>query len=839
MKHKFPFNAIVLAAGVLAVGGTAIGLATHPGGRLPELPDVPHGQTPVGEATLLPNGWQVTPVGQSIPLMGDLPLAMQITPDGKYLLVTTSGYHNQSINAISLADNKVVQGIDLQTTFYGLALSPDGSSAYVATGGVPAPRFRRLAAKPGQNPKEVAIMQPVMRLPLDNGRLGEQIGVPIASIAAGSRFITGLASSSDGALFVADYADNSVYKLAGPSLAAAASGAVGNHPYALALSPDQKILAVTNWADATVSLLDSQTLETKALVPVGNHPNALAWAKDGRLLVTNAGANSVSVIAGSKVVETVKTSLSPSDPVGSTPDAVVVSPDGTRAYVANADNNDVAVLDISNPSETRIAGFIPTGWYPSSLAISRDGKRLYIGIGKGLQFTPNVNDQTKLASVEQVVGYKYIGACLSGAVSVVDAPGDQRLAEYTRQVIANTPKPLAGVAAAARVSAETAFSHIKHIVYIIRENRTYDQVFGDIPQGNGDSNICVFGKNVTPNAHALAANYVLLDNLYCNGEVSEDGHQWCDAAYATDFTERHWPNNYSHRPAPEGDDDMSQSPAGYLWDNCAAHGVTYMNYGERSRFTSSPGEPPVFKGPQSLVGHASVPYGLIPNFAEPRDVGRARIFIDDLHKADASGHWPQLMVMALPEDHTQALRAGAFTPRANVGENDLALGKIVDAVSHSRFWPETAIFVIEDDAQNGADHVDAHRTVGLVISPYIRKGVDSTMYTTASFVRTMELILGLPPMTQFDRNATPLYNSFAPAARLEAFDCRAPGVDVTARNPTAGVDESASDKLDLSAPDRADPDKMNAILWHALKPGVPMPAPVRSARLDMARGGGM
>ena len=284
------------------------------------------------------------------------------------------------------------------------------------------------------------------------------------------------------------------------------------------------------------------------------------------------------------------------------------------------------------------------------------------------------------------------------------------------------------------------------MLYIIRENRTYDQVFGDLGRGNGDPKLVLFGKDITPNAHELANQTVILDNLYVNGEVSEDGHQWSNAAYATNFTEKAWPSSYSRRGEPEADERLTASPAGYLWDNCRKHGLSYISYGEFASFRADPGHAPKFQGVKGLQEHFSS--GWLERHDEGlmdggRDPDKVPVFIDDLHRAEQTGDWWQFMVMHLPEDHTRGLLAGAYTPKAMAGSNDVALGRVVEAVSHSRFWAETAIFVIEDDAQNGPDHVDVHRTVGLVISPYTKQGfVDSTHYTTASMVRTMELILG-------------------------------------------------------------------------------------------------
>lgn len=828
MNKPFATRVVPAIAALLAIGGAAIALRERAPLKAVVLPDIPEVADP--NATLLPNGWRVTPAGRSIALMGDLPLGMQVTPDGKYLVVTTSGFHNQSLTVISLADEKVVQAADIFKTYRGLAVSPDGANIYVSPGGQPSEGFLKSVAGWKGSPAQIdALRHPLMRYSFDHGHFSIQPGIAIPAADGGQRYIMGIETGPDGAVYVADYSKDTVFKLSGSDYSVLGSAAVGHDPYTLSLSPDRRTLAAANWAGGSVSLIDPAAMQVKAEVQTGNHPNALAWTRDGRLFVTNAGSNSVSVIKNGQVVETIKTSLDAQQPVGSTPDAVVASPDGSRVYVANADNNDVAVIDTRDPQESKLIGFIPTGWYPSSLAISPDGKRLFVGVGKGLRSMSNATAGTRVTSAQTEDGYRYDAECLSGAVSVVDAPSDAQLQTYTNQVTANTPKPTNGTDLASELTAKQAFAQIKHVVYIIRENRTYDQVFGDITSGNGDANLCLFGEKVTPNAHALAERYVLLDNLYCNGEVSEDGHSWCDDAYASDFKERAWVNSYSGRGEPSDDSGMNGSPVGSIWDNAARHGLTYKNYGEASSFKSSPDSPPIFTGPKSLDGHASYDYSQIPWFGKGRDNARADIFIADMHKGEETGDWPQLMVMSLPEDHTQGLQAGAYTPTANVGENDQALGKIVDAVSHSKFWKDTAIFVIEDDAQNGPDHVDSHRTVGLVISPYIRQGVDSTMYSQASFVHTMELILGLPPMTQYDQNATPLYNSFGIQPRLEAYDLLPAGVDVEARNPRKGAGEEASDKLDLSAPDRADPDKLNAILWHALRPGVPMPAPTRSA----------
>ena len=362
----------------------------------------------------------------------------------------------------------------------------------------------------------------------------------------------------------------------------------------------------------------------------------------------------------------------------------------------------------------------------------------------------------------------------------------------------------------------------------MRENRTYDQVMGDDARGDGDPDLAIFGKAVTPNGHEIARRTALLDHYFVNGEVSENGHEWANAAYATAFTERTTASHYGGRGEPDADERLSASPAGYLWDAARRKGLSYISYGEYAGFTSSPTSAPVFDGEKGLEGHASHAWSDAVN-KDARDYEKIKVFIDDLAAAEKSGVWPSYMIVYLPENHTFGLTAGLPTPKAAVAGNDLALGLLVQAVSHSRFWDSSAIFVTEDDAQDGPDHLDEHRSVALVISPYVKPGyVDKTPYSMMSMVRTMELILGLPPLTQNDLHALPMYGLFQPAPASWRYDALPETEDLVAVNPADGPLAKASASLDFSKPDRADPHKLNAILWAALRPGKPYPVPVRS-----------
>jgi YVTN family beta-propeller protein len=779
--------------------------------------------------TELPSGWKITPAGRVVALAGDMPLRVLPLSGGR-ALVLTGGYHDHSLSLVDVPAGKVLQTLELGKVWAGLGMDASGRNIFVSGGGPLLQRFdRNLERVPLQPLVRESLTRPVLRVTLRNIRLTPRPGLAISGLAEKNRFIAGVAVGRDGALYVVNNQGNTVYRLNPKDGSVVASVKVGYRPFAIAISPDSQTVAVSNWGDKSVSLLNPATLKEFSRVPVGAQPSDLAYSSDGRLFVANAGSNSLSVIAGGKVIETIKTSLDPHDPVGSTPDALAVGPNGKLLFVANADNNDVAMIDIARKADSRVLGFIPTGWYPSAIGVTPNGRQLLVATGKGMGSRPTVPALGRFPNKapDPSTPYDYVGNILSGHLEIIPVPGAAELKAYTKQVFANVPRSQQGISPGEEAQAHDAFRHIKHVLYIIRENRTYDQVFGDLGRGNGESNLVLFGKNITPNAHKLANQTVILDNLYVNGEVSEDGHQWSDGAYATNFTEKAWPSSYSRRGEPKADERLTASPAGYLWDNCRRHGISYMSYGEFTHFVSDPGHAPQFSSVSGLEGHFSKAW---LRDRRGRDTDKAKVFIDDLHKAEKTGRWWQFMVMSLPEDHTHGLTAGDFTPRATVGSNDLALGRMVEAITHSRFWPETAIFVIEDDAQNGPDHVDVHRTVGLVISPYTRWGfVDSTHYTTASMVHTMELILGLPIMTQYDRAATPMYRCFQSRPKLWAYQALRPRTDLMAKNPATGPGAVASAKLDFSDIDRADPDALNKILWDALRPGQPMPAPVHSA----------
>jgi YVTN family beta-propeller protein len=611
---------------------------------------------------------------------------------------------------------------------------------------------------------------------------------------------------------------------------------------------------VTDWASRLVLTINPADLRIVAKIPVGEHPNQIAvHPKDDRIFVANASSNSVSVIDTNRgvVIETIVTSLFPLAPEGSTPDALAISPDGATLYVANADNNCVAVIDIRVPAKSLVKGFIPTGWYPTAVAVTPDGKSLLVGVGKGNQTQPNPPNEAYRKRVEEILvkekielppdvkkellRFPYIGTTLSGSLSIVPIPDDAKLAAYTATVYRNCPYSdslLIQSPSDFKTAIPTKVgdpSPIKYVIYIIKENRTYDQVFGDMPRGNGDPSLTMFGEQITPNHHKLAREFVQLDNLYCNGHVSDDGHPWSTMAYNTDYIARNWALTYSRRPGVEDDDDgdLAKAPSGYLWDACARAGLSYRSYGEYGRRVSTGEGASKMEGRvPGLVGHVCPDFGL-----DARDTADAEVFLKEYREFEKTGTMPRFIIMSLGEDHTTGTVPGTFTPEACVASNDLALGRIVDAVSKSKLWPETAIFVIEDDAQNGPDHVDAHRTVGFVISPYTKRGtLDSTQYGTVSMIRTMELILGLPPLSQYDAAATPMFRSFSDKADTKAYTHEPARIDLNAKNTALAYGADRSSKMDFSEYDKIDDFELNEILWHAVKgKDAPMPPAVRRA----------
>jgi YVTN family beta-propeller protein len=585
----------------------------------------------------------------------------------------------------------------------------------------------------------------------------------------------------------------------------------------------------------------------------GLHASALAASPDGRHVVcANAMSDTLSVIATASdaVVETIWAKPSPSDLLGASPNAVAFAPDGRTLYVANGTQNAVAVIRFDpDDKESKLLGLIPVGWYPGTVCFDATRKQLCVANIKSLAEGPSPKG--------------FNSRQFQGSLSLVPLPSASELPRLSQAVWDNLRQPRIEAALlpprpgqAPRAIPERIGepSLIKHVVYIIKENRTYDQVLGDVASGNGCASLCIFGERVTPNQHKIAREFALLDNTCCAGILSADGHQWSMSAFSTDYVEKSfcgWPRSY---PAP-GSDALAYAPSGFLWDNARRRGVSFRNYGEfmtasvKWRDARKKGKPDfracyeAWRTQSDDVVYANEPEiesvracsatnTFVGWALEVPDQVRADFFLRELRAFEASGEFPQLVILRLPNDHTSGTKQGLPTPDAQVADNDLALGRILEGLSHSSFWKELAVFAIEDDPQAGFDHVTGYRTTAYLAGPYVRRrAVVSTQYNTTSLLRTMEQILGLPPMNQFDASAVPMSDCFTDVADLTPFVSVANNVPLDQMNgavkaqtdPQRYRDMLASAKMNLSVPDKAPEDALNRILWRAMRGAEPYP----------------
>lgn len=792
-------------------------------GRVPvraDIPDVPPAQA------RLHNGWKVSPAGR-LQKFGDMPLGGALSPDKSTLAVTNAGFNQHHLYLLDAQTGAIKQTFPLPCTWNGVAWAKDGKAVYAAGGSQPQVYVFRQQGDGTFAPADPIVLPDLLAKP---GAAKDK-----------QALVSGLALSSDDAtLYVANFATDTLFalNLADGSVLHQRKLALNAHPYCLRLAPDGKSLYVAQSAFGKIAVLSAADLSDQREIKTEQHPNDILFAPDGRIFVSCGSSNSVLVLdpASGETRERIVMNLTPHAPTGTTPECLALSPDGKTLYVANSDNNDVAVVDVASPGHSRVKGFVPTGWYPTFVFATPDGKSLLIGSGKGMGTGANPQKKFPL-DPNHPDPDTYVGTLLYGVLATLPAPDDKQLAAYTRQVVENTPYKdslLLHPVHAARTKNNPIPDHvggvspIKHVLYIIKENRTYDQVLGDMtdasgqPIGNGDPKLTLFGEKITPNIHELARQYVLLDNILCSGEVSGNGHPWSTAAYGTDIGEREWQLDYSsHAPWVLTDKDI-YPPIGRIWDVCDRLGVSFASYYYTWTTDNT---------------HLHMPKVWEENLNKLRDFENADLFAADLKQYEANNNLPRFMIMSLREDHTEGTTPGRPTPVANVASNDLGVGKIVDACSHSKYWKEMAIFIIQDDAQDGPDHVDAHRTEALVISPYSRKrGVDSTFYNTTSMLRTMELILGLPPMSQYDAAAAPMYACFGDKPDLTPYTAKPAQVDVMAKNGQTAYGAKESSLMDFSGPDRltkSQVDALNRILWHSVKgANVPYPGVVHRPLLS-------
>ncbi|MBH2005242.1 MAG: bifunctional YncE family protein/alkaline phosphatase family protein [Sphingobacteriia bacterium] len=767
----------------------------------------------------LPNGWSLTPVGRNFPL-GDLPLNIVVSKSKKRMAVTNNGQSVHSIQLIDPATETVLDTREIARAFYGLAFSADE---------------KRLYASGGHNNK-------IVIYDIENNQLKEA-----DSIVLGKKWPNKIAPSGIAVddvqqlLYVVTKESNKLYIIDLKTKQTVLEYQLGGEAYACQLSPDRKQLYISCWGCDKVYFFDTEKRNVTAEIAVGDNPNELLLTKKGKLLyVANANDNTISVIntTEQRVIEVLNAALYPDAPNGSTTNGLALSEDEKTLYVANADNNCLAVYDVSKPVQSKSKGFIPTGWYPTNVKVI--GKKIFVSNGKGFSSKANPYGPSPFGNSKNVLHHaddpnrpkavQYIAGLFMGTMSVIDVPAESALSVYSQVVYRNTPYNKAkellvqGEEGNPIPRKTGGASPIKYVFYIIKENRTYDQVLGDMKEGNGDPRLTLFGEQITPNQHALAREFVLLDNFYVDGEVSADGHNWSTGAYATDFLEKNWVSSYGGRGGgydAEGKRPAANNKGGFIWDHCKKAGVSFRTYGEFAD-NYMPNIPvlkdhycPYFTGYDNQVP----------------DTVRFKQWQREFDSLLAANAVPKFNSVRFCNDHTEGMRLGRPTPYAHVADNDLAVGQFVEYLSKSPIWKETAIFILEDDAQNGADHVDAHRSIAFVAGGFVKRGfVDHTMYSTSSMLRTIELILGIPPMSQYDAAATPMWRSFTSTPDTRPFTSIIPSVNLDERNTAMNEWQKRSEKFDLSKEDAVPDLEFNKVLWHGLKGDhVPFPGPRRAA----------
>ena len=732
---------------------------------------------PLSDGFLLNSGWKLKPAGRQIPL-DTFPMSTALSKDGKFLLVLNGGQNPPSISVLVNGTMEETARVPVPDGWLGLAFSPDGKNVYVGGGS----------------------RASVFEFTWNDGKLVPARTLEIVPEAkrAQTDFIGDVTVSPDGRmLYAAGVFHNAIHRINLQSGRVIDKFASGRRPYRILLHPDGRSYFVSSWADGSVYHHNADTGERLGLVRLGQHPTDMVWRprksnerSEGqaqwaaRLFVAAANTNTVFSVGVSeskdlKMIESINVAMTARQPAGMTPTGLSLNSDQSRLFVVCSDTNAVAVVDITEDT-SKVLGFVPTGWYPTAARAVNDGRLIVIN-GLGIPSYPK-------GSVAQ-----------TGTASVIDSFNDDELDAYTKTVLSNSPYrdekldvliiPQGNPVPARPGDA----SPIKHVLYIVKEGRTYDQVLGNLGKGNGDPSLTVFDEKSAPNHYKLAREFVLFDNFYVNGDVAADGLNWSAAAIASDYVRKMSPNSHGGRRKQhdyEGGEVASLPPAGYLWTNALAAGLSIRNYGWWAT-----------NGPKAAQGQPQITAVRDPALAkftnrnfrasdpDYADVQRAQVFLDDLKQFEASGAMPQVMFMRIGNDRTSGTASGMISPLSAMADNDYALGMIVEGLTKSKFWPQTAIFVLEADTQNGADHVDSHRSPAYIISPYTRRDgfIDSTMYNTTSMLRTIELILGLRPMTIFDAGATPMWNAFTPKADTRPYAAEKPRIPLDTRNPAASA----------------------------------------------------
>ena len=786
---------------------------------------------------ITPQGWRITPAGRQMDV-GPWPQAVAISPDGRTVVIANAGYLDHSLIVVDASTGAITQTVDApggKSTgstwnyssghahgFYvGLTFSPDGRWLYASDG-------------PGSS---------VLRYQVAGTTLTAAGGVRLASKSGAGLWTAGVAVSRDGGrLFVAGNLADALIVADPATKKVVARVAVGHLPYGVALDHAGGRAFVSNWGSDTVSVVDLAGRTVMDTVRVGLHPNAIVTSPTrDEIYVANSDSDTVSVLSATtdQLLRTIYVRPFAAARPGASPVALAVSPDGAILYVVNAGDDDVAVVHLGPSGSSggdSVLGLIPTAWWPSGIALDPAGRTMFVTNMKGLGIGPAL-DRRNNGNPGPTGGlrpnYAYWIAAMHGTLSTIPVPDARGLAAYTDQVASNDrfgagSQTWTGSVIPSHPGGPTP---ITHVIYVMKENRTYDQILGDLGRGDGDPSLAIFGADVTPNTHALADRFVTLDNFYSDGDVSVDGWSWSNGAFGNNYLERNWPLDYGSYGRPEdfggfGNNETAGQPGqapgqSYLWDELNSAGIDYRNFGF---FMDNPPDPQ--SSMPGLLSHTDMSY---PGWdlTVPDQVRIAR-WLDVFGGYVAGNSMPSMQFVYLPSDHTWSTTTSARKPTAYVADNDLALGKLVDAVSHSQFWPSTAIFVVEDDTQDGPDHVDGHRMPALVISPYTQTGtVDSTFYSTSSALRTMELILGVGPLSQFDAAATPMTAAFTSTPDFSPFDVLPPRVSLWAKNQASAPMSAWSTRMNFSHPDLANPLLENRAIWMSVRgrrSRMPMPS---------------
>jgi DNA-binding beta-propeller fold protein YncE len=762
----------------------------------------------VSDTSPLPTGVRLDAVGDAIEL-GSVPLGMAVAPGGDKVAVVLSGWREQGLQIVDLKSRRVTQTLEQNAAFLGVVFSRDGRELYVSGGNddsIFCYSWENGAAK---------FARKIV--------LGQQ-----KADKTGSRYPAGLAVSLRGNyLYVAENVGDDVAVVDLKKKRVVERLATDHYPYAVEVASDGRVY-VSAWGADTVSIFKERgdgKLSGVGKVKVGRHSSALvANASGTQLYVALAGSDQIAVVdtGGGKVLRYLSDSNPEGPAEGSTPNALALSKDGSKLFVAEADNNAVAVFDISEIPEkpsgesgraaARLEGRIPTDWYPTAV-VESDGELLVLS-GKGHGSHANRDGPIPGEGIKRRMGYD-LGQ-LNGSLRVCPKATLSHLAEYSRRVAEanrwDEPR------------SRRTYPPFKHVIYIIKENRTYDQVFGDLKEGDGDAGLVFFGEKISPNHHSLALRFGLFDRFFTNAEVSSQGHIWSTAAYVTDYGEKTVHSAYSDRRADIDDEEIDEPGNGFLWNLAKKKGIIFRDYGEMVNNPKGGGWASTQR--RGLAGNINLAYP--PFNLAVSDQVRADVWLAEFRQFVEKKEMPQFEILHLPSDHTAGGKAGFRTPRAMMADNDLALGRIVEALSKSQFWRDTVIFVLEDDSQNGPDHVDSHRSPFLVISAYNRPGTIHRFANTTDVVAAIEDVLGLDRLSKYDYFSRSLADVFSETPDFSPWTAEASQVDLKEMNAPRSAGARMSEGLDFSAADRVDDARFNRILWRIVKGDEAFP-PMRTA----------